>query len=272
MRRLIFGFVVSVFSSLSLAGGLLKSGEALNYGQQLVSPNGVYTLVMQTDGNLVLYKDGVTAKWATYTQNKNGYKTVMYKNLLVQDGGGANVWSTNISMNAFYDDVNYLNVQDDGNVVVYGHTPIWANRMWRDGDNPPDAWRYIASGYSMSPGFQVVNGRYRLVFQYDGNLVVYRDDNVAVWNSQTQGKGGVRLVMQADGNLVMYTSANKAIWYSGTSGKPGSYLGFDSLGRIVILQPVPKWGVFGVPAARPIKAIDPNSGLSFSFPIYSWAF
>ncbi|MDB5179803.1 MAG: Curculin protein [Candidatus Saccharibacteria bacterium] len=60
--------------------------------------------------------------------------------------------------------------------------------------------------------------RYWLVFQGDGNLVLY-SPNRAVWSTQTQGKGGVRVVMQNDGNLVMYRADWTAIWNNNSAGK-----------------------------------------------------
>lgn len=67
-----------------------------------------------------------------------------------------------------------------------------------------------------------------LVMQGDGNLVLYRSNGQALWNSRTAGTGKHnRLVVQDDGNLVIYTNANKAVWSSGTTKVvlgPGSKL------------------------------------------------
>ncbi|HXW82334.1 MAG TPA: fibronectin type III domain-containing protein [Acidimicrobiales bacterium] len=57
-----------------------------------------------------------------------------------------------------------------------------------------------------------VGGRYRLVMQADGNLVVYSGRHV-VWNSRTEGDPGAYLVMQADGNLVVY-GTGEWLWAS----------------------------------------------------------
>ena len=50
---------------------ILRAGERLDIDQRLVSANGRYTLVLQTDSNLVLYHDGIdvnNAYWATDTE------------------------------------------------------------------------------------------------------------------------------------------------------------------------------------------------------------
>lgn len=72
------------------------------------------------------------------------------------------------------------------------------------------------------------NGKYSLIMQGDGNLVLYTESNAPVWATRTQGKGAVRASMQDDGNLVLYTKeqdrwfhkdAAAAVWASHTSGE-----------------------------------------------------
>merc|ERR1712176_642600 len=66
------------------------------------------------------------------------------------------------------------------------------------------------------------NGKYRLVMQTDGNLVVYCGGN-ALWASATDGKtvkGG--LMFQPDQNLVLYE--NDAVWASDTDNSGASRL------------------------------------------------
>jgi LysM domain len=72
------------------------------------------------------------------------------------------------------------------------------------------------------------NGKYTLIMQGDGNLVLYTESNTPVWATKTQGKGAVRASLQDDGNLVLYTKeqdrwfhkdAAAAVWASHTSGE-----------------------------------------------------
>jgi hypothetical protein len=55
------------------------------------------------------------------------------------------------------------------------------------------------------------DNRYYLVFQEDGNLVVYKMGK-AVWHTHTNGKAIKKCVFQGDGNLVLYNYNDKAIW------------------------------------------------------------
>ena len=72
------------------------------------------------------------------------------------------------------------------------------------------------------------NGKYTLIMQGDGNLVLYTESNTPVWATRTQGKGAVRASLQDDGNLVLYTKEVErrfrrdepvAVWASKTSGE-----------------------------------------------------
>lgn len=66
-----------------------------------------------------------------------------------------------------------------------------------------------------------INYDYKLIFQKDGNLVLYDgtiESKNAKWNSGTWNKQCTKLRMQHDGNLVIYTENNKPEWTSGTNG------------------------------------------------------
>jgi hypothetical protein len=78
----------------------LNVNEALRVDDQIFSPNGNYTLVMQGDGNLVLYKVATTcALWASNTANTTPLMGRAYLqgdgNLVVQSADGATtLWSS----------------------------------------------------------------------------------------------------------------------------------------------------------------------------------
>lgn len=80
------------------------------------------------------------------------------------------------------------------------------------------------------------DGRFSLVQQGDGNLVLYMAGKGALWSSGTQGTAGRTTVMQDDGNLVVYTPEGKAVWNSGTWGHPGAWLAVQDDGNVVIYQ------------------------------------
>lgn len=78
------------------------------------------------------------------------------------------------------------------------------------------------------------NGLYTLVMQGDSNVVLYDNSTgVALWNSQTVGKGGDVVVMQDDGNFVLY-GAGGPIWHTGTHGYPGAALRVEEDGNVIV--------------------------------------
>jgi surface antigen len=87
-----------------------------------------------------------------------------------------------------------LNLQPDGNLVVYG---MGYRALWSSGTTG----RAIAYAATNS----------------DGNVVLVGPDGTVVWRSGTGGRGPSALVMQSDGNAVVYGAAG-ATWSTRTSG------------------------------------------------------
>ena len=94
----------------------------------------------------------------------------------------------------------------------------------------------MPGGSQLTPGQQIwsPDGRYRLTFQTDGNLVIYRNDGAPVWWTGTVGISPNVARMQTDGNFVIYDTANDARWHTYTFGNPGAYLSMQNNGAIVI--------------------------------------
>lgn len=99
----------------------------------------------------------------------------------------------------------------------------------------------LARGPSYGPGTTVLaNELMTLVFQGDGNLVLYRgsgEDADALWASGTNGKGASKLAFQSDGNLVLYTSRggkDVPIWASDTAGRGVATLSLQDDGNLVL--------------------------------------
>jgi hypothetical protein len=79
----------------------------------------------------------------------------------------------------------------------------------------------LSTGESLTRGgsLTAANGRARLDFQDDGNVVLYQCDTnsaSALWATETDGQPSDTLSMQADGNLVLYGQDGTALWDSGT--------------------------------------------------------
>jgi hypothetical protein len=80
------------------------------------------------------------------------------------------------------------------------------------------------------------DGRFILVMQTDGNLVIYYY-NIALWSSVTAGNPNInRCVMQSDGNLVLYDTNNVGRWSSNTATGIAGVLVMQNDGNLVIYQ------------------------------------
>jgi len=126
----------------------------------------------------------------------------------------------------------------------------------------------LTAGQSLAPNGKLIStdGGHELVFQADGNLVVYNTKTgKATWYTGTNNAGSnpphvcLTLIMQGDGNLVIYGNVTRtglswkpphppvtsyeAIWNSQTGNRPGSYVVMQSDGNLVMYQPeiVPVW-------------------------------
>jgi streptogrisin C len=65
----------------------------------------------------------------------------------------------------------------------------------------------------------VFGAGHSLHMQTDGNLVVYNNVGQARWNTGTHGRNGAALYVQNDGNVVIYTHQGQAVWASNTGGR-----------------------------------------------------
>lgn len=102
----------------------------------------------------------------------------------------------------------------------------WYNHNWDNrynegkkvGCNECKSTDRLMSHRELSPNDVLVspNGRYRLVNQGDGNVVLYGDGR-SRWHSDTwRNQKGGQLAMQSDGNLVLYIDG-RAVWSSRTN-------------------------------------------------------
>lgn len=100
---------------------------------------------------------------------------------------------------------------------------------------PPAGCGILASGASLANGQSVTScdGRFTLVIQGDGNLVLYQAGVGALWANHVYGAGHT-LHMQGDGNLVVYNNIGQARWHTYTYGQNGAYLAVQNDGNVVV--------------------------------------
>ncbi|MEH1834991.1 MAG: hypothetical protein V7L29_23765 [Nostoc sp.] len=118
----------------ALAGtstSILYAGEYLFANQYLISPNGKYKVIQQSDGNFVLY-DYSTFLWKSNTYNRPAFSTHMQSdcNLVNYTYNGTPVWASRTDGRGSN---CRLQLQDDGNLVIYtgNNVPVWQTRTYR---------------------------------------------------------------------------------------------------------------------------------------------
>ncbi len=215
--------------------GIFGPNEVLAAGQSMPACNGAYTLQHQTDGNVVLYNAASGAPvWSTGTYGQATAALIIQGdgNLVLYSAAGTPLWSSNTSgqNNAV------AVVQDDGNLVVYaaGLRAVWSTDTSNAG-TPGCGSLGTDAGLGVNQAIWSCNGRYLFAHQGDGNVVLYNHRNAQpLWDSRTSGRASQVLAMQGDGNLVLYAPGGVPLWSSGTSGRGAGTLAIQDDGNVVI--------------------------------------
>lgn len=98
------------------ANSILKTEALLHVDQSLYSENGLYRLLMQADGNLVIYHKDGHAVWASNTVGSGAQRLLMQAdgNLVLYSDNGAH-WATD----TFGKGGKHAVIQNDGKLVIY---------------------------------------------------------------------------------------------------------------------------------------------------------
>ncbi|GIG28892.1 hypothetical protein [Cellulomonas marina] len=226
-------------------GSSLLVGQELLVGDRLLGHG--TELVLQGDGNLVLYVSG-TAAWHAGTAGTDADRFAVQTdgNAVLYDRAGRPLWQsgtrgegvrlevgTGPGLDLYAGDGRLLWTVRRPTVpaeigldtrVTQMLSPNGAVRLSVDtGD-----WSVRALGATVWHT-QTRGGDVTLVLQGDGNLVAYHPSGRPLWQSGTAGRGVVRLVLQDDTNLVLYTAEGRAAWSSSWSPRmPGDCLSFGN--------------------------------------------
>jgi hypothetical protein len=105
----------------------LFPGQTLYHNGLLMSQDNRFRLILQTDGNLVIYRTSDNrAIWATGTQGTDVIRAVMQNdgNFVLYHVNNQPAWASNTA----HAPGSYLIMQSDGNLVIYRPiVPIWAS-------------------------------------------------------------------------------------------------------------------------------------------------
>lgn len=125
---------------------LLAPDQRLNVGELIGSDNGLWHLVLQADGNLVLYRSHFgRAVWASNTVGRPIAFVAMQGdgNFVAYENTGAPAWATNTDGNPGA----LIQLGDDGNLVLSrpGQRPLWTSNTSENVNSP--TFMYSDGGY-----------------------------------------------------------------------------------------------------------------------------
>lgn len=202
-------------ATADVLGDRLQVGESMTPGDALRSANGVFSLILQSDGNLVEYAGG-RPMWTTSTSNKGGARLTLQSdgNLVLYTAASKAIWGT------------FKYASDPSGLILRGDGALYTARA--DGS---EFWGVhpradlLGSGAAIRPGQTLYSTglQYRLALQTDGNLVLYSVTNVPVWTTSTSGTMSA-LTMQTDGNLVLRAADGRVVFHTSTPGRAGATL------------------------------------------------
>ncbi|MGW2402544.1 hypothetical protein ACWCYY_38960 [Kitasatospora sp. NPDC001664] len=226
-----------------MPGQRLESGSSLNAGST--------TLVMQTDGNLVLYlvaTDGsrIQALWSSRTWNNPGAYATMQTdgNFVVyrQGGGpttGGGLWSTST-----WNHPDSYFALALGDLLVgprTGGDPFWSNGTGAlpevvNGAYTGKPSSKIESDLGLLGGMWVESRTTILLKQNDGNVVLYRkSDGRPIWSTGTWNQPESFAYMNPDGAFEVLTEFGTP-WSTNTHGNPGAYVIAQEDGNFVLYR------------------------------------
>jgi hypothetical protein len=239
----------------------LDAGQSLTLGQELVSPNGRWVLLLQEDGLHVFERSpyafpGAPGAVRGPVLTSRGVDRATLRadgNLVLLDGGVARIGSGTVGSGAVR-----LNVLDNGNVAMRDSAGRLVKHFGLH------RVRILNPGGRLLPGdtHHGDRGRTTLTMQLDGNLVL-RQDGRARWSSGTRAYPGAFAVVQRNGNFVVRDANGVARWSTGTAGQDGSvvwvqngaaYVGSDGLSTQQFTQT-------SYDTLRPGAGLAPGQGL-----------
>ncbi|MFJ7154207.1 trypsin-like serine protease [Streptomyces sp. NPDC101118] len=230
----------SWISSVKARPTLLKAGQTLQSGETISSENA--RLVMQADGNLVLYhRTGGQGKggalWASGTGGNEGAfarmqddgNFVVYKKGSTGTEPAGALWSTGTHQYAGA----RVELQADANLVVYtkdgGHGI--GGHLWHSDTYPRG--NKLASGAKLMPGSWLTNGTHVLLMDIQGNVHLREQATSRELWSKITWDWYAYLNMKADGSLVLSKKDGTTLWtaFGGGAGSTATLDGGSLVGN-----------------------------------------
>lgn len=277
--KFLFLSIIVTFAQLAIAQTVVARfgvEPELRVGARMSSANGKYVLIVQSDGNAVVYRvdcigDPACSTFDTGTRKRTITPIFRHQgdgNLVLYDGSSMKaLWTAGAKRYAEY----RLSVSDAGDLTQQQITyrARWSYKTGRPKRpanlncsprersicetlnsahshirSVPGAEKQLVTGERLTSP----DGNFTLVVQGDGNAVVYLsacvgDPSCSVFPTGTSGKTSAPVLrMQSDGNLVLYDASDpthlKDIFNIGVTGNGEYLLVLQNDGNLVVYQAV----------------------------------
>lgn len=245
---------LGLFFNPSVATGSLSSSVVSNSMPTSIAAGGTanVSIVMKNTGNTYWYNTGkysvnlgttspqdrasqfATNTWLGTSRPAKMTESVVAPgqnatfNFTVKAPATANIYNESFSLVA--EGWSWFGQSATTSVNVGGATPPPAPPTPPTSTTP----NYLAPNQGLSINSSIVspNGKYRLIMQADGNMVLY-SPNRPIWWTGTQNTGATLFVIQSDGNMVIYTPT-RYVWASWTQNRGAKTLFLQDDGNLVM--------------------------------------
>ncbi|MEY2828340.1 MAG: hypothetical protein RIQ33_198 [Bacteroidota bacterium] len=107
----------------------LSAGQNLRTNNGMRSENGLFNVLLQSDGNLCVYKNGDAFIWCSMTNAKGGNNLEMQTdgNLVLYGANHSPIWSTDTYRGTADKKGSRLVIENDGSLILYNanNKPVW---------------------------------------------------------------------------------------------------------------------------------------------------
>ena len=201
--------------------------------------NGSNATVYSNDGNFVWDNVSMNREMRGSVRNADGTTSPQYSLtdfISKTTGKRTNLWRPAYNMfrkcdGSYYTDKNSRDFKDCNN-KAFGSVEMKVLEKFLD----PIRALPLGEIIDLSPGDSINsdNDEVTLMFQTDGNVVLYNNDTgQALWNTFTSGRtDATRFIMQSDGNLVLYAGTTP-LWSAGVFSPNASLIVQDDHNLVV---------------------------------------
>ncbi|MDJ0382001.1 hypothetical protein [Streptomyces sp. G-G2] len=231
----------------------ITPGQRLESGGRLVDKASTTELVMQPDGNLVLYAIGTPGGyklplWNSGTYGNPGAYATMQDDgnfVIYRQGGssqtGGGIWHT-ATYGAATGSLPVRAYLLEGEFVVESRSAT--NPRWSTHSSERQAWfcsEYATAAEGWWTGNWAQSATVWMVLQQDHNIVMYRkSDGKAIWSSGTYG-GNYKVTLQMapkdKGDLTLVEEDRGTVrWRTGTGNNDGAYALLQDDGNFVVYK------------------------------------